>query len=71
VRNFRAKVIPPYSPDLTPIEEMFSKVKEFLRRVAARAKGDLYDAIGEALKTVTIGDILGWFRHAGLCPGHG
>jgi transposase len=63
--------LPPYSPDLTPIEEMFSKVKEFLRRVAARAKGDLYDAIGEALKTVTIGDILGWFRHAGLCPGHG
>ena len=40
--------LPPYSPDYTPIEEMFSKVKEFLRRVGARAKEDLYDAIGEA-----------------------
>ena len=38
--------LPPYSPDYTPIEEMDSKVKEFLRRVAARTKGDLYDAIG-------------------------
>jgi transposase len=67
----RVVPLPPWSPDLSPIEEMFSKVKEFLRRVAARAKGDLYDAIGEALKTVTVGDILGWFQHAGLCPGHG
>jgi len=33
--------LPPYSPDFNPIEEMFSKVKEFLRRVAARTKGDL------------------------------
>jgi len=40
--------LPPYSPDYTPIEEMYSKVKEFLRRVAARVKGDLYDAIGDA-----------------------
>src|SRR4051794_34188119 len=45
--------LPPYSPDYTPIEEMYSKVKEFLRRVAARVKGDLYDAIGDALKEVT------------------
>ena len=63
--------LPPYSPDYTPIEEMFSKVKEFLRRVAARTKGNLYDAIGEALKEVTVEDILGWFRHVGLCPAHG
>jgi transposase len=63
--------LPPYSPDCTPIEEMFSKVKAFLRRVAARTKGGLYDAIGEGLKEVTPGDILGWFRHARLCPAHG
>jgi hypothetical protein len=50
---------------------MFSKVKEFLRRVAARTKGDLYDAIGEALKRVNPEDIIGWFRHAGLCATHG
>src|SRR3954447_13185679 len=59
--------LPPYSPDFTPIEEMFSKFKEFLRRIGARAKEHLYDAIGEGLREVTTQDILGWFRHAGLC----
>ena len=54
-------------PDYTPIEEMFSKFKGFLRRVGARAKEHLYDAIGEGLREVTAQDILGWFRHAGLC----
>jgi transposase len=59
--------LPPYSPDYTPIEEMFSKVKECLRRVAARTKGNLYEAIGEALREVSAQDILGWFGQAGLC----
>jgi transposase len=63
--------LPPYSPDYTPIEEMFSKVKEFLRRVAARVKGDLYDAIGDALREVTDQDIIGWFQQAGLYAAHG
>ena len=63
--------LPPYSPDYTPIEEMFSKVKEFLRRVAARVKGDLYDAIGDALRAVTDQDIIGWFQQAGLYAAHG
>lgn len=68
-----AKVLPlpPYSPDYTPIEEMFSKIKTYLRRAAARSKEDLYAALGEALKSVTPEDILGWFRHAGLCATHG
>jgi transposase len=59
--------LPPYSPDFTPIEEMFSKFKGFLRRIGARAKEHLYDAIGAGLREVTVQDILGWFRHAGLC----
>jgi transposase len=59
--------LPPYSPDFNPIEELFSKSKEFLRRVGARAKESLYDAIGAGLREVTPEDILGWFRHAGLC----
>jgi transposase len=63
--------LPLYSPDYIPIEEMNSKVKEFLRRVAARTKGDLYEAIGEALKEVTPQDIIGWFKEAGLCATHG
>jgi transposase len=67
----RVMPLPPYSPDYTPIEEMYSKVKQFLRRVAARTKGDLYDALGEALKQVTPQDIMGWFKEAGLCATHG
>jgi transposase len=67
----RVLPLPPYSPDYTPIEEMFSKVKEFLRRVAARVKGDLYSAIGEALREVTDQDIIGWFQDAGLYAAHG
>jgi transposase len=63
--------LPPYSPDYTPIEELFSKVKEFLRRVAARTTGDLSVAIGEALRQVTVEDILGWFQQAGLYAAHG
>lgn len=59
--------LPPYSPDFTPIEEMFSKFKEYLRRVGARAKDHLYDAISEGLRQVTLQNILGWFQHAGLC----
>jgi transposase len=62
---------PPYSPDYTPIEEMFSKVKQGLRRAEARAKAELYEALGETLRRVTPEDILGWFRHAGLCATHG
>jgi transposase len=59
--------LPPSSPDFHPIEEMFSKFQEFLRRVGARAKEQLSEAIGEGLREVTPEDILGWFRHAGLC----
>ena len=62
----RVLPLPPYSPDYTPIEEMFSKVKQGLRRAEARARTGLYDALGEALRRVTPRDILGWFRHAGL-----
>ncbi len=67
----RVLPLPPYSPDYNPIEEMFSKVKEVLRRAGARAKDELYDASSEALWQVAPEDILGWFQHAGLCATHG
>jgi transposase len=54
--------LPPSSPDLSPIEEMFSKVKGALRSAAARTKDVLIDAIGNALRDVRPGDIAGWFR---------
>ncbi len=63
----RVLPLPPYSPDFNPIEEMFSKFKECLRRLGARAKDHLYDAIGDALREVTLEDVLGWFRQAGSC----
>src|SRR5262249_47637615 len=63
----RVLPLPPYSPDYSPIEERFSKFKNFLRRIGARAKEHLYDAIGAGLREVSDHDILGWFCHAGLC----
>ena len=54
--------LPPYSPDFTPIEKLWSKVKAYLRRVAARSKGAVYDALGAALERVTLKDIIGWFQ---------
>jgi hypothetical protein len=63
----RVLPLPPDSPDSTPIEAMFSKVKAYLRRVAAWTTGGLSDAVGEARRRVTSQDILGWFQHAGLC----
>ena len=63
--------LPPYSSDYTPIEELWSKAKQCLRRVAARSRTSLYDALGQALEHVTAQDIIGWFQHAGLCANHG
>ena len=57
--------LPPYSPDLNPIEEMWSKVKTALRAAAARTEEALYQAVAQALGTVTTEDAQGWFRHCG------
>ena len=59
------RFLPPYSPDLNPIEKMWSKIKAFLRKVKARTKDTLWTAIGAALKTVTASDALGWFLSCG------
>ena len=57
--------LPAYSPDLSPIEEAFSNVKNFLRSIGARTREELYQAIGDAMQTITTNDIRGWFRHCG------
>jgi transposase len=58
--------LPSYSPDFSPIEEAFGKVKSsVLRRVEARTKGALVEAIGRALDAVASEDIRGWFGHCG------
>lgn len=55
--------LPVYSPDLSPIEEMFSKVKEGLRSIAARTADGVMAAMGQVLNQVTQDDVLGWFRN--------
>lgn len=57
--------LPAYSPDLSPIEEAFSKVKNFLRSIGARTREELYKAIEDSMLTITSNDIIGWFRHCG------
>jgi transposase len=59
------RFLPPYSPDLNPIEKMFSKLKAYLRKVKARTVEALRDAIGDGLRTVTPSDIAGWFKSCG------
>ena len=57
--------LPPYSPDLNPIEKMWSKVKAHLRKAKARTLEALLEAIRNALRAVTSSDILGWFAECG------
>jgi transposase len=57
--------LPAYSPDLNPIEECISKIKEALRSFKARTKRKLYNALAKALAVVTEDDIRGWFEHCG------
>jgi transposase len=57
--------LPPYSPDLNPIEEAFSKIKSLLRRAGARAREALVKAIGRALGAVNARDARGFFEHCG------
>ncbi len=63
--------LPGYSPDFSPIEEAFSKLKTHLRRIGARTREALQEAIGQALLTVTAQDAQGWFRHCGYLPAGG
>ena len=67
IRAAKAEVryLPAYSPDLNPIEQLFSKLKEFLRSAAARTVDAVIDAMGDGLRRVTGRDIVGWFNHSG------
>ncbi len=57
--------LPPYSPDLNPIEEAFSKVKGILRKAQARSREALVEAMGSALSAVSSRDARGYFEHRG------
>ncbi len=60
--------LPAYSPDYNPIEEAFAKIKNLLRRAAARSKEALVEAIAAALSAITAEDARGFFEHAGYRP---
>jgi transposase len=57
--------LPPYSPDLSPIERCWSKIKTALRAMGARTRRKLERAIKRALETITKSDALAWFAHCG------
>lgn len=57
--------LPPYSPDFSPIELMWSKVKAYLKKIKARTQAELEKAIALALQTVMLSDCRNWFRHCG------
>ena len=57
--------LPPYSPDLNPIEKMWSKIKAILRKLKARTEQSLITAIAKALDAVTASDAKGWFESCG------
>lgn len=58
--------LPPYSPDLSPIELCWSKIKHFLRSRAARTPVALNQAMTDAMRYITEDDAFGWFNHCGL-----
>jgi transposase len=59
------RYLPPYSPDLNPIEQAWSKLKTSLRTTGARSREALEAALGPALATITAQDARAWFRLAG------
>lgn len=64
-RSCELHYLPPYSPDLNPVEEAFSKVKHNLRKLSARGTEALIEAMGRALGAVRTEDVRGFFAHCG------
>jgi transposase len=60
--------LPSYSPDLNPIEEAFSKIKNIVRKAQARTRQALVEAIASAISALTLEDVAGWFAHCGYYP---
>jgi transposase len=61
----RVRFLPPYSPDLNPIEPAWSKLKSYLRAVKARARGVLEEAVAAGLQRISAQDARGYFTHCG------
>jgi transposase len=68
VRGADLLFLPSYSPDLNPIEEAFSKIKNIVRKAGARTREALVEAIALAISALTLEDVAGWFAHCGYHP---
>jgi transposase len=64
-RSCQLLFLPPYSPDFTPIEQAFSKIKAILRGLGARTREELWEAVRVAVEAITRADAVAWFAHAG------
>ena len=64
-RQCEVLFLPPYSPDFTPIEQAFSKLKAILRGLGARTQDALQEAVRLAVEAITRNDAAAWFAHAG------
>jgi transposase len=64
-KGARLQFLPPYSPDLNPIELCWSKVKTALREAKARTLDALVEAVAQALRSISFPDIQNWFAHCG------
>jgi transposase len=64
-RGCQLLFLPPYSPDFTPIEQAFSKIKAILRGLGARTEEALQEAVGLAIAAITRHGAAAWFAHAG------
>lgn len=64
-RGCHVLFLPPYSPDFAPIEHAFSKLKTYLRRVGARTRAALDDAITAGVQVISATDARAWFAHCG------
>jgi transposase len=64
-RGAKLIFLPPYSPDLSPIERAWSKIKTLVRKAAARGWDEMVDVVADAMRAVCSADALGWFRYSG------
>lgn len=69
-RGARLVFLPPYSPDLNPIEMVFSKIKQLLRSLGCRTRDALWNAMQSVLERVTPADAANCFSHCGYTPRH-
>jgi len=58
-------LLPPYSPELNPIEEAWSKLKQLLRKLSARTRSALLDGVATLVDEITTQDARGWMSHSG------